>query len=96
MTDEDFEDFDGEITEEQMKMISAVTEATHKINDILKEETVSVGMSAITSAFVQMVCLTSDSKEEAKDVVNRFGSFVLHALDDADKNGICNWNATRQ
>ena len=97
MTDEEFEDFDGEnITPEQMKLIKSVTRTTHKLNDILKEETVSVGMSALTSAFLQMICLTSDSKEEAQKMVEHFGGYVLHALDDADSNGICNWNATRQ
>ena len=94
MTDEEFDD--ENITPEEMKLIKAVTRTTHKLNDILKEETVTVGMSALTSAFLQMICLTSDSKEEAQKMVEHFGGYVMHALDDADSNGICNWNATRQ
>lgn len=97
MTDEDFEEFDADaIPPEELKLIKSVTKTTHKLNDILKEETVSVGLSALTSAFLQMICLTSDSKEEAQKMVEHFGGYVMHALDDADSNGICNWNATRQ
>jgi hypothetical protein len=97
MTDEDFEDFeDDEISEDQMKMIKAVTSTTTQINHILKEQTVSVGISALTSAIVQMICLTSDSKEDAEDTGKRFAAFVFHAIGDADNEGICNWNATRQ
>jgi len=97
MTDEDFEDFeDDEISEDQMKMIKAVTSTTTDINNILKEQTVSVGISALTSAVVQMICLTSDSKADAEDTAKRFGAFVLYAINNADDEGICNWNATRQ
>lgn len=97
MTDEDFEDYENEeISKEDMKTITAVTKTTQKINNILKDETVNIGMSALTSAFVQMICLTSDSKEDAKDTVQRFAAFVSYAVENADQEGICNWNATRQ
>jgi hypothetical protein len=97
MSDEEFTDYIGEdISPEQKELIKSVTKTTQKINNVLKTQTVNVGMTSLTSAFVQMLCVTSINKDDAHQTIGRLAAFIMHAVDDADKKGLCNWNATIQ
>ena len=90
------EEYDDELPEEFNEILGDVKTATERINEILREYSVSVVMSALSSALVQAVCLTSTDLTEAQTTANNLGIFLSHAIDNADDQGICSWNQTRQ
>ena len=96
MSKDEIEDYDGDLPEELSEMLEDVQTATKRINEILREYSVSVVMSALSSALVQAVCLTSTDLAEAQTTANNLGVFLQHAIDSADDQGICGWNQTRQ
>lgn len=95
MTDEDFTD-DDDLKPEEIKSISDISKVTKKINNALHNKKVDVVMGSLTSAVVQALCMIHDSKNDAHDTAIKFGAFLILAIDKADEEGICNWNATIQ
>ena len=96
MSKDEIEEYDGELPEEFTEMLEDVKTATKRVNDVLKDYNVSVVMSSLSSAIVQAVCLTSCDLKEAQTTAANLSIFLSHAIDNADDQGICSWNQTRQ
>ena len=96
MSKDEIEEYDGELPEGFNEMLEDVKIATKRINDVLKDYNVSVVMSSLSSAIVQAVCMTSTDLKEAQTTAANLGVFLSHAIDNADDQGICGWNQTRQ
>jgi hypothetical protein len=93
----DIEEFDDDdVPEGYKEILMEVKIATESINKILQEYNVNVVMSSLTSAIVQAICLTSSDLKEAQTTAANLSIFLSHAIDNADDQGICSWNQTRQ
>lgn len=96
MSKDEIEEYDGELPEEFNEILEDVKTATKRINDVLKDYNISVVMSSLSSVAVQAICQTSNDLAEAQTTAANLGVFLLHAIDNADDQGICGWNQTRQ
>jgi hypothetical protein len=90
------EEYDGELPEGFNETLEDVKIATKRINDVLKDYNISVVMSSLSSAVVQAICLTSNDLAEAQTTAANLSVFLSLAIDNADDQGICGWNQTRQ
>ena len=86
----------NDLSEEDAKVLKSVVRTADKVNKILGEETVQVCISVLSSCLVQIICLTSNSKEEALNTIGAFHHYVKSGIVEADDKGICNWNGTLQ
>ena len=96
MSKDEIEEYDGELPEEFNEILEDVKTATKRINDVLKDYNISVVMSSLSSVAVQAICQTSNDLAEAQTTAANLVFFLLHAIDNADDQGICGWNQTRQ
>lgn len=86
----------SEVPEEMTEEANEVVELTGKITDFLRPYNVSVVVSALMSCLIQALCVTRSSKQEALEHAHNIGLFLNMAIEQADKEGICQWNSTLQ
>lgn len=94
----EIEEFDGdeELPEDIIEILEDVKTATERINEVLRDYSVSVVMSSLSSAIIQAICLTSTDLKEAQTTAENLGVFLVHSVNSADSQGMCGWNQTRQ
>ena len=98
MTDDEIEKYvdEEDVPAEFAEILRDTKVATEKINAVLKDYGVSVVMSALASATVQCICLTSTDLDHAIATTQNLGAFLEHSVNGADEQGMCAWNNTLQ